>query len=194
MSSKKPEDRGDGRDRAGLFAPGNRAGVGGPGGHGGPPGHTKAITHGLFWLRKVLKGGKIRKLKGVSRAIERIKAELTGDLGGDPSTQEKVVIDDIAKSLVLVYCIDAYLFDLSNLFDTKGVQGWMEERRRLAEHVVKDLKVIGMKRVARGVNDLDTFLASITPDPDQGEGLRARQSNERRRMSHQQPRMMGNEA
>jgi DNA polymerase/3'-5' exonuclease PolX len=132
-------------------------------GHGPPKGSMNGLKHGLIFLKKSLKSGKIEHLRGVGKMIETLKAELVRDLGGDLSTQEKVIIDDTAKVLVFVNAIDGYLFNC-NLFETKGAAGWLEERRRLAEHVTKNLKAVGLKRIARDVsNDLDKFLASITP-------------------------------
>ena len=76
-------------------------------------GNTLAVKHSLHVYRRMLNGTKSDKRATLFKALLEKERELTVALGGDPSPQEKLLINDTVKTILYVGTLDEYLMSLN---------------------------------------------------------------------------------
>ena len=137
-------------------------------GRSGPPGNKNGMTHGVNVLKAMLNGDGLDRRTSLYHALRDKERELASALGGDPSPQERSLISDSVKTMLFLSSLDTYLIGLKSLVRRGRVHPALTERTRLAGHLRENLKVLGMKRVAKEIPDLARELARL---PEQGEKL-----------------------
>jgi len=98
-----------------------------------------------------------------ARALLAWRQELTDDLGGDGalSTQERTLVDLAAKAKLLLDSVDAWILEQPTLISAKhrSVLPVVLQRQQLADALARYLTALGLKRRARKVHDLNSYLA-----------------------------------
>jgi len=75
-----------------------------------PKGTQNRLVHGLYAMKRSLSQAgynAIDRRTSVGKALDKWRAELIADLGGDVSTQQSAIIDLASKSKLLLDSIDA---------------------------------------------------------------------------------------
>jgi hypothetical protein len=145
---------------------------------GGPPGNQHAKKHGVRALQAARRVGKIDKRTSFGQAFERRKREYVAHLGGDVSTMELAIIEDTVWTDFYVMNYDVYLSSLKSTIRKGRPHPIIDARTRLAAHRRENLKLLGLKRVAKTLS-LTEILAKDDDTPANGNGANQGQSEER---------------
>ena len=143
-------------------------------GPGSKPGRGRPRTHGFTQLRRtlrVLTTKRIDQRSAVAVAARRFKAELTADLGGDPSRAQATLIELAARTWIIVEALDDWLMRQPSLVlhRKRSVVPVLLQRQQLADSLARLLERLGLERKARDVQTLETYLAK-RPAAAVGEG------------------------
>jgi hypothetical protein len=121
--------------------------------------------HGLHAkkARISLRGfGKFDLRTAGARVMRRRLEELTADLGGDLSTQRRMLVEDAVRTKAQLDHVDAHIVALPSLV-TPGrrptVLPIVVQRTVLADHLVKVLDKLGLERVPKKVLGLHEYVA-----------------------------------
>jgi hypothetical protein len=128
-------------------------------GHQVGAGNTLAVKHSLHVYRRMLSGGRVDTRTALYKVLREKEQELITALGGDPSPQEKIIIADAVKTMLYVGTLDEYLMKLDGGIVRGGkVISVIDTRTSLATHLRRDLETLGLKRVAKDADDLESYL------------------------------------
>jgi hypothetical protein len=145
---------------------------------GGPPGNQKAKKHGVRGLQIARAVGKIDKRTAFGQAFERRRREYIVHLGGDQlSAMELALIEDTVWNDFYVTAYDVYLASLKSVIRRGRPHPIVDARNRAAAHRRENLKLLGLKRVAKQLPTLHEILAA--DDTPQASGNDTEQGNER---------------
>ena len=80
------------------------------GGHGGPVGNQKGLKHGYYSLTRLIKrrGGAPDKRRALGKMVQETIRQ-AGILGGDLSTAERTLVEDVAVDTLLIHGLNARL-------------------------------------------------------------------------------------
>lgn len=114
------------------------------------------------------------KLDGRSRfgkAVTQLRKSLISDLGGDPSTQESLIVDRVVFKVLRLCSFE------SHILKTQGMESERQSREYLAmsNSLRLDLMAIGLERRERDITPLSQRLAALAGQSerkggDDGEG------------------------
>jgi hypothetical protein len=136
---------------------------------GGPPGNQHAKKPGVRGLQIARKVGKIDKRTSFGQAFERRKREYVAHLGGDVSQMELAIIEDTVWTDFYTMNYDVYLSSLKSVIRKGRPHPIVDARTRLAAHRRENLKLLGLKRVAKTLS-LHEILANNDDKPNNGNG------------------------
>jgi hypothetical protein len=110
---------------------------------------------------RALTTNKLDHRSAVSRAVEAFKAELTRDLGGNPSAAQQAIIEVVARTWIMLWSLDDWLQRQPTLIDAekRAVVPVLLQRQELANGLVKHLQVLGIERKAAPVESLHDYMA-----------------------------------
>src|SRR5262249_48117471 len=93
------------------------------------------------------------------KALAKWQAELVSDLGGDLSTQQRVLVDLCVRSKLIIDSIDMLLLSQKSLisYRKKAVIPVVRERQIIADGLTRNLQLLGLDRKARQVSWEDTL-------------------------------------
>lgn len=124
---------------------------------------------GLRSLRAAVRARGLAALDGRSRAARALGSwgrELLSDQGGEhASAAQKALVELAVRGRLLLDHVDAHLLERSSLVERRGrrLLPLVEQRQRLAEHLVRILGTLGLERRARPVLPLNEYLAQKYP-------------------------------
>ena len=134
---------------------------------GGPPGNQKAVKHGVRGLQIARRIGKIDKRTSFGQAFERRKREYVAHLGGNVSAMELAIIEDTVWTDFYTTNYDVYLASLKSTISKGRPHPIVDARTRLAAHRRENLRLLGLKRVAKTLS-LHEILAKDDDKPGNG--------------------------
>ncbi len=121
----------------------------GGGARGVPPGRKNALKHGYYSLLKLIQSrhGALDKRTVLGKMVVETANQLTADLGGDVSTAQKMLIQDVAIDTLLLQALQARL-DVVPI--RKGrIHPVYTLRAQLIAQRRDHLKLLGIKRVTK---------------------------------------------
>ncbi|MCC6765252.1 MAG: hypothetical protein IT293_11380 [Deltaproteobacteria bacterium] len=132
-------------------------------------------THNATALRKAVTRLGTKRLDGrstVAVAARRFKADLTADLGGDPSRAQRTLIELAARTWIIVEALDDWIMRQPSLVlhRKRAVVPVLLQRQQLADSLARTLERLGLDRKARNVPTLDRYLATKAA-PTNGTGI-----------------------
>jgi hypothetical protein len=119
---------------------------------GGPPGNQHAKKHGVRGLQIARKVGKIDKRTSFGQAFERRKRDYIAHLGGDLSAMELTIVEDTVWNDFYISHYDVYLSKLKSTVRKGRPHPIVDARNRAAAHRRENLKLLGLKRVAKALS------------------------------------------
>lgn len=124
----------------------------------------RPATHGATALRKAVTRLGTRRLDGrstVAVAARRFVADLTADLGGDPSRAQATLIELAARTWIIVEALDDWIMRQPSLVlhRKRAVVPVLLQRQQLVDSLARALERLGLERRAREVPDLASYLA-----------------------------------
>ncbi len=129
-------------------------------GRSGPPGgNLNAVTHGGYALKGRLNGTRLDRRSTLYKAFIARVREYAGALGGDPSPQQLALIHDTVKTEYYVEEKEAYLDSLKRRIRKGREHPLMEARRKDRVHIRENIKLFGLKRIAKQVLSLPQYVA-----------------------------------
>jgi hypothetical protein len=111
------------------------------------------------------KVGKIDKRTSFGQLFERCKREYIAHLGGDVSAMELRIIEDTVWTDFYTTNYDVYLSSLKSTVRKGRPHPIVDARTRLAAHRRENLKLLGLKRVAKTLS-LNEILTKEAKDDD----------------------------
>lgn len=154
----------EGRSNAGgaPFAHG-----GGQPGRSGPPGNSNAAKHYLYTVKhdmKLLTSLAMDRRTDKARQVEAVRGDLLADLGGaaNLSKQERLLIDEAAFLVLQLASVNVWLAKQPALVNkrTRALHPVVRERLLLVGALRQLLNDLGLKRRAKDVQTLESYLAS----------------------------------
>ena len=122
--------------------------------------------HGLHALKvrvKVRGFQAIDRRMAAAKALLAWRAELVEDLGGEAviSAQQRALVDLATRTKLYVDSLDAWLVEQPSLINRRkrAVLPALRERTQLADALARYLTALGLKRRAKQVPDLGSYLA-----------------------------------
>lgn len=130
--------------------------------------HRQPMRPGLSTLRKAMTQLGTKRLdqrSAVAVAARRFKADLTADLGGDPSRAQATLIELAARTWIIVEALDDWLMRQPSLVlhRKRAVVPVLLQRQQLADSLARTLERLGLERRVRELPDLRSYLATRTP-------------------------------
>jgi hypothetical protein len=102
------------------------------------------------------------------RALAQWRGELVQDLGGEQalSTQERYIVELVTRLRLMVDSIDAWLLAQPTLINKQRRQVYaaVRERTHMADSLVKNLEMLGLKRRTREASLSDYLAANRAPE------------------------------
>jgi hypothetical protein len=130
-------------------------------------GNRLAVKHSLHVYRRMLNGTKADKRTTLFKALLEKERELTVALGGDPSPQEKLLINDTVKTILYVGTLDEYLMALNGGIVLGGKDiPVIESRTQLAAHLRRNLEALGLSRRVKAATISDLLNNPDEPQPE----------------------------
>ena len=122
---------------------------------GGPPGNRKALKHGYYSLVKLVKsrGGALDKRTILGKMVIETARQLEADLGGDLSTAQKMLVQDVAIDTLLLQALQVRL-DGAPIRKGK-IHPVYTLRFQLVAQRRETLKLLGLKRVSKQITISD---------------------------------------
>ena len=127
---------------------------------GAQPQNHNATRHGLYAMKLALKEIGTQPLDGrsaVAQALRRYQDELISDLGGDPSTAQRTLVDLAGRQKLLLDTIDSWVMQNPAIaVDGADVRlvPVIKEREQIAANLAKYLNMLGLERRQKSVTDL----------------------------------------
>src|SRR5262249_8815693 len=126
----------------------------------------KRQMSGLYRLKRTvseLGGRTVDKRYRVGKALAKWQAELVSDLGNDLSTQQKVIVDLIVRSKLLLDSIDAWLLSQKTLVNSRKRQliAVVKDRQTIADGLTRNLQLLGLQRRQKPAKTLADFEAEL---------------------------------
>ena len=119
---------------------------------GGPIGNQHALKHGLYSLQALRKRGNPDRRTSFGKAFREAEQEYIVAYGSDVSPMESRIINDTVWCDFYLIAIDADL--IGKRLTRKGrPHPLLEVRLKIAAHRRENFKLLGLKRVAKTVND-----------------------------------------
>jgi hypothetical protein len=96
----------------------------------------------------------------LARAVERFKADIIADLGGDPSRAQLAIIEACSRTWVLLESVDNWLQQQPSLIDKRkrAMLPVLRERQQLADSLLRHLTSLGLERHSRHAEKARAFL------------------------------------
>jgi hypothetical protein len=125
-------------------------------------GYAKSGFYALKATLKQLGPRVIDKRTGIGKALARWRDDLIADLGGDPSTAQRQLIELATRTKLLLDSVDAWLLTQPSLVNArrKALLPVVRERQQLADSLAKYLAQLGLERRARPVPSLADYLGA----------------------------------
>jgi hypothetical protein len=121
--------------------------------------------HGFTTLKRAVKnlGSRvIDRRTSLGKALTQWRGEIVRDLGGDEavSAQERAVLDLAVKTKLLLDSVDAWLLTQQSLINARKrcLHPIVLQRLQLADALARYMNQLGMKRRAKEVTDLKSYL------------------------------------
>jgi hypothetical protein len=134
-------------------------------------GNQRARKHGLNTLKRLLEGPKVDGRTSLYRVLREKEREFADALGGDPSPQQRCIINDAVKTMLYIGTLDEYLMSLDGGIVKGGkVIPVVETRTQLAAHLRRDLEALGLERRAKDADDLPPWGTGETVQPSGNRG------------------------
>ena len=123
--------------------------------------------HGLYALKGAIKeanghGDWLGSLGEVGVALKAWKADLVADLGGEEavSTQERAVVDMSVRTHLMLESVDRWLLQQPSLVNKSRRQLFpvVLQRQQLADALARYMNQLGLKRRAKPVQSLTTYI------------------------------------
>ena len=134
------------------------------GGHGGPKGNQKGLKHGYYSLVRFIKnrGGVLDKRTILGKMVTETAQQLEADLGGDLSTAQRMLVEDVALDTLLLRGINKKIADVlpirkGRVNPVYGLRFQLITQRR--EH----LKLLGLQRRAKTLSLNEILTKDDTP-------------------------------
>lgn len=117
---------------------------------GAPKGNGNRLKHGYYSLLKLIQNrhGALDRRTVLGKMYLEIHAELVAALGGDPSPQERMLIDDVALDTLLLKSLNNTVATVQPLRKGKAHAAY-QLRASLISQRREHLKLLGIKRVAK---------------------------------------------
>jgi len=133
------------------------------GGHGGPVGNQKGFKHGYYSLSRLIKRrGTLDKRTALGKMVQATARELEADLGGDLSTAQRMLVEDVAVDTLLIHGLNARL-GVAAVHKGK-VNPIYTLRAQLVSQRREHLKLLGLKRVSKTLSLQETLSADQADD------------------------------
>jgi hypothetical protein len=132
------------------------------GGHGGPVGNQKGLKHGYYSLVRFIRkrGGALDKRTILGKMVLETARQLEADLGGDLSTAQRMLVEDVALDTLLLRGLNKKIADVKPI--RKGrINPAYQLRAQLIVQRREHLKLLGLERKAKVVS-----LEEILTQPD----------------------------
>src|SRR2546426_7116632 len=118
---------------------------------GAPIGNENAKKHGFHQAKRILNEFGMRTIDGrteVGRALNAWRMEIIEDLGGDPSAQQRAVVDVLVRSKLILDSIDAYILTMDSPVNqrSRAVFRVVKDRNQLAATFARMLRMLGLER------------------------------------------------
>jgi hypothetical protein len=98
----------------------------------------------------------------IAKAAGKLRRELFTDLGGEESLsiQQKTLIEDAIKRVVILQSIDAWLFQQESLIDRRHRALWpiVPQRATIADGLIRCLRELGLAKVAKNVPSIQSYI------------------------------------
>jgi len=110
--------------------------------------HSTSVLKNFKDVKKLVDACSLDGRSSVAKGLERLRAELTGDLGGDLSCQQSAIVEIVARQFLVLELLDGFLFSRGLVIDkrrrrlTPGFHDSMKLSRSIAEH----LSALGLER------------------------------------------------
>ena len=147
---------------------------------GAQVGNQNAQKSGLYALKRTISelGGRvIDKRYRTGKALHKWQAELVADIGGDPSTQQKVLVDLCVRGKLLLDSIDVWLLSQKSLisYRKRALIPVVKERQVIADGLTRNLQLLGLNRVMKDLNTIDDYMERA--DTDEAKRKRRQEGN-----------------
>ena len=126
------------------------------------------LKTGLYRLKRTVQALGSRALPSkrtaLGRELHAWRQSVVDDLGGDPSTAQRGLIDLAVRTKLLVDSVDAYVLAMPSPVNRQKrcLHPVVRERQSLVNQLQSLLRDLGLERKAKPVPDLTTYLAAKT--------------------------------
>lgn len=119
---------------------------------GGQAGNLNAVKHGRYAHNRAAIDRRLDKRSALYKRIERRVKELKRALWPDVSPQKLWMVEDIAKTEVILDGVDFYLSTLVSPISKGRPRPALDIRLRLSAHIKDSLAKLGLDKVRRKRN------------------------------------------
>jgi len=125
-------------------------------------GYRRSGFYALKTTLRALGPRVLDKRTSLGKQLAAWKADLIADLGGDPSTGQRAVIELAMRTKLLLDSIDAWLLTQPSLVNARkrSLLPVVKERQALADALARYLVQLGLERRVKRLPDLTTYLAT----------------------------------
>ena len=134
------------------------------GGHGGPVGNQKGLKHGYYSLVRFIskRGGALDKRTILGKMVVETVSQLEADLGGDLSTAQRMLVEDVALDTLLLRGLNKKIADVKPIRKGRinpayGLRSQLIAQRR------EYLKLLGLQRRAKTLSLSEVLTKDDTP-------------------------------
>ena len=133
-------------------------------GHGAPKGNKNAIKHGYYSLVRLIKhrGGALDRRTILGKMVLATMRRLESDLGGDVSTAQGMLIEDVALDTLLLQAVNRQVTSVQPIRKGRAHAAY-HLRSQLVAQRREHLKLLGIHRVAK-IATLGEILAQPEPE------------------------------
>src|SRR5215471_7609693 len=145
------------------------------GGHGWPVGNQKQLKHGYYSLVRFIKkrGGALDRRTILGKMLTETEQQLEVDLGGDLSTAQRMLVEDVALDTLLLRGLNKKIVDVMPVRKGKSHPVYQLRAQLIAQRR-EHLKLLGLKRVVKSL----TLTEILTNDGDKPNGAADEGSDE----------------
>lgn len=127
---------------------------------GAPENNQNAVAHGYYSTKTKLRlrsFDELDKRKRTVRQLLAVRDDLISELGGTDhvTTQQRIIIENVARDVALRDTIDAYIFGLDSILKgygkSKVAVPILKERDAVVKRLLAALTALGLERRARPV-------------------------------------------
>src|SRR5215813_6033207 len=136
------------------------------GGHGGPVGNQKGLKHGYYSLVRFIKkpGGALDRRTILGKMLTETEQQLEADLGGDLSTAQLMLVEDVALDTLLLRGLNKKIVDVMPVRKGKSHPVYQLRAQLIAQRG-EHLKLLDLKRFTKTLRAFHEILAK---DDDNG--------------------------